>query len=406
MTANIKASVASGNIEIITSKSYAHRLLIAAALTNEESVIEKVYLSNDVTATLNCIKALGREVIIEDMNNESKKIIIRNNDCIMPNELVFDCFESGSTLRFFIPIALTLGKKVTFKGTKKLLSRGLEPYFDICCKQNIKVIQKDEEITFIGTLQSGDFFIPGNISSQFITGLLFACSMLDGDSRISLTTHLESKNYVDITLDVLKKANIDIAFNQNTYYIKGGQKYSLKHSVVEGDYSNAAFFDALNYLGGNVRINGLNDSSYQGDKVYQKHFKDLSQGFCTIDLKDCIDLGPILFCFAGINHGATFINTNRLKIKESNRINDLQKELIKLGIEVIELDNQVTVKKKVEKTINPVLDGSNDHRIVMALSVLLTTCGGRISGIEAVKKSYPNFFEDLIKLGIEVEYES
>lgn len=395
----IKKSKASGKVIVPPSKSYAHRLLIAAALTNKKCCVTNIELSNDINATINCLETLGKKVTFD--NN---KVIVETlkNFNELDDVLIFDCLESGSTLRFFIPLALTLGKTVIFKGTEKLISRGISVYEEICAKQNIKVIMEQNQITFNGLLKPDTFNIPGNISSQFITGLLFALPLLDSDSYVNITTNLESANYVDITLDVLRLTGIEIVNIDNRYIIKGSQEYQVSNFIVEGDYSNAAFLDALNYLDGNVELIGLKENSIQGDKIYKKYFKLLSCGYTEIDLQNAIDLGPILFVMASIFHGAHFINTKRLKIKESNRINDLALELNKFGINVEEYDNEVIIKKQELQKPTEILTGHNDHRIVMSLSVLLTLTGGYIIDEDAVKKSYPRFFEDLKQIGIEV----
>lgn len=395
----IKKSKASGKVIVPPSKSYAHRLLIAAALTNKKCCVTNIELSNDINATINCLETLGKKVTFD--NN---KVIVETlkNFNELDDDLVFNCLESGSTLRFFIPLALTLGKKVIFKGTEKLISRGISVYEEICAKQNIKVIIEQNQITFNGLLKPDTFNIPGNISSQFITGLLFALPLLDSDSYVNITTNLESANYVDITLDVLRLTGIKIVNIDNRYIIKGSQEYQVSNFIVEGDYSNAAFLDALNYLDGNVELIGLKENSIQGDKIYKKYFKLLSCGYTEIDLQNAIDLGPILFVMASIFHGAHFINTKRLKIKESNRINDLALELNKFSINVEEYDNEVIIKKQELQKPTEILTGHNDHRIVMSLSVLLTLTGGYIIDEDAVKKSYPRFFEDLKQIGIEV----
>lgn len=407
MKAKINKSIANGIIKAQPSKSYAHRLLIAAALSNEESVISNVVLSNDIIATINCIKALGKEVIITGDN--IKTVIIKNNDefnILDQEEIIFNCLESGSTLRFFIPIALLLNKKVTFTGTPKLISRGIQIYEDICLKQNIKVIKEDNKITFIGKLNSDNFQIEGNISSQFISGLLFALPLLEEDSCINITTVLESKNYIDITIDVLQQAGIIIdRKDDNSYYIVGNQKYDRLTCSVEGDYSNSAFLDALNYLDGNVNITGLNINSFQGDKKYLELFNELNNKYIECNIKNCIDLGPILFCFASLKHGGCFTGVNRLRIKESDRISDIKEELEKFNINIIEENDKVIINNKNIKKPECILNGKNDHRIVMALSIMLSVYGGEIEGIEAVNKSYPNFFDDLKTLGIEVIYE-
>lgn len=407
MKVTINKSVAKGIVQAQPSKSYAHRLLIASALTNEESTIENVVLSNDILATINCIKALGKDVIIK--GDYIKTIIIKNNDNFNidnKEEIIFDCLESGSTLRFFIPIALLLNKKVIFKGTKKLISRGIQIYEDICATQNIEIIKEEDKITFIGKLQADCFNVLGNISSQFISGLLFALPLLDEDSCITITTPLESKNYIDITIDVLRQSGIIIdQKDDNKYYIIGNQQYGLNNCIVEGDYSNASFIDSFNYLNGEVDIKGLNKESYQGDKVYTNHFEKLNQEYCECDIKNCIDLGPILFAFASLKHGGCFTGVSRLRIKESDRISDIKEELQKFNVEVIEEDNKVIINNKNIKAPNEILNGKNDHRIVMALSIMLSVYGGMIEGVEAVNKSYPSFFDDLKSLGVEVMYE-
>lgn len=407
MKVKINKSIANGIIDAQPSKSYAHRLLIASSLCDDECVISNVVLSNDILATINCIKALGKEVMI--VGEGKKTIIIKKNNNFNindQNEIVFDCLESGSTLRFFIPIALLLNKKVIFKGTEKLLSRGISVYENICEKQNIQLIKEKTQITFVGKLQADNFVVEGNISSQFITGLLFALPLLDEDSCINIMTSLESKNYIDITLDVLKQAGIVIERKKDSsYFIIGNQKYNKINLTVEGDYSNSAFLETFNYLNGNVLIEGLNKNSYQGDKKYLDIFPKLNQGYYECDIKNCIDLGPILFCFASLKHGGCFTGVNRLRIKESDRIKDIKEELEKFNVIVTEEDNKVIINNKMITKPNVILNGKNDHRLVMALSIMLTVFGGEIEGVEAINKSYPDFFNDLQKLGIEVIYD-
>lgn len=411
MKVTINKSIANGSIIAQPSKSYAHRLLIAAALSKEESVVKNVVLSNDILATINCLKALGKDITIKENENNKNTLVIKDNknfNIDKVDKIEFDCLESGSTLRFFIPIALLLNKKVIFKGTKKLISRGIQVYEEICDKQGINVIKQEDSITFVGKLKADNFELVGNISSQFITGLLFALPLLEEDSCINIITNLESKNYIDITIDVLKNAGITIEVkDENHYYIVGSQKYQSINISVEGDYSNASFIESLNYLDGNVKIEGLNKNSYQGDKAYIELFEKLSNGYCECDIKNCIDLGPILFAFASLNHGGCFTGVNRLRIKESDRIKDIKEELEKFNIEVTEFENEnkVVINNKNINKPKDILYGKNDHRIVMALSIMLTKFGGIIDGVEAVNKSYPNFFDDLKSLGIEVEYE-
>ena len=395
----IKKSKAFGTIEVPPSKSYAHRLLIAAALSNKPCKLQNIELNNDVKSTIKCLEAMGKKITI---NQSDVTIETKTKYADLPEKLEFECFESGSTLRFMIPIALTLNRLLVFKGTEKLISRGISVYEEICKSQQIEVIKEKDQIILNGVLKPDTFNIPGNISSQFISGLLFALPLLNEDSYINITTDLESANYIDMTLDVLQDAGIEVVNFDNRFIVKGSQEYKEINQKVEGDYSNAAFLDAFNYLEGNVNLTGLKENSIQGDKVYKKYFNLLSKGFAEIDLKNAIDLGPILFTFASIFHGGHFINTNRLTIKESNRIKDLEEELNKFGITLELPDNEVIIKKQEINAPTEVLDGHNDHRIIMALSVLLSITGGKIKGEDAVSKSYPNFFNDLKELGIEV----
>lgn len=401
----INKSIANGTIIAQPSKSYAHRLLIASCLAKEESIVKNIVLSDDIIATINCIKTLGKEVEIEGKEIKTLRIKNKDNyDINLYDELIFDCNESGSTLRFFIPIALTLGKKVTFKGTKRLIQRGIKIYEDICEKQNIQLIKDECSITFIGKLKSDVFEIDGSISSQFITGLLFALPLLEGESQIKIISKLESKNYIDITIDVLKKAGIEVDICEDKYIINK-QIYKNNSYITEGDYSNSAFIECFNYLNGNVSIQGLNQFSVQGDKKYLDILPKLNEGYCTVDISNCIDLGPILFCFASLKYGGCFTGTNRLKIKESDRIGAVRNELNKFGVEVIEDDNKVYIKNNNIHKPDEILNGQNDHRIVMALSVMLSVYGGCIEEAQAINKSYPGFFKDLEKLGIEVKYD-
>ncbi len=399
----IKPSIASGKVVVPPSKSYAHRLLIAAALANEEAKVQNIALSNDIIATINCLEALGKKITVLDSEN-NKTIIIKNSDEELADELVFNCLESGSTLRFFIPIALLTGKKVKFIGSEKLMSRGLKVYEDLCLKQNINYTKDSTSISFDGLLTSDEFNIPGNISSQFITGLLFALPLLKKNSVINITTEIESKNYIDITLDVLNRSGIQIVVIDNKYYIKGNQTYLSNNYIVEGDYSNAAFLDVFNYLGGKVELIGLNKDSKQGDKIYQEYFKLLNTSYQELDISNCIDLGPILFAFASMKHGAKFTGTKRLKIKESDRILAVDAEISKFGGKISDFGDFVIIDKQILTKPKKVLFGQNDHRIVMMLSVLASVYGGTIDNIEAVNKSYPHFFKDLESLGIEVHY--
>lgn len=407
MKVRIEPSIAKGEIIVPPSKSYTHRLLIAGALSRKESTISNVVLSEDVKATIKCLEAIGKKIEILNDPNSVNYLIKINTVCDfedLPNEIIFDCFESGSTLRFLVPIALLTGKIVTFKGTEKLISRGILPYEEICQKQDIQVLKTLDKITFKGKLKSDEFVIPGNISSQFVTGLLFALPLLKEKSKIKIINNLESKNYIDITLDVLKNAGIEINSIDGEYHIVGNQTYKPGKYVVEGDFSNAAYLEVFNYLNGEVKLKGLNKDSLQGDKIYQEYFKLLASDYQTIDLSNCIDLGPILFAFSIMNFGAKFLNTQRLKIKESDRVRATNCEIAKFGGKIEEFEDFVVINEQILRKPKKLLNGQNDHRIVMMLAIMASVYGGTIEGIEAVNKSYPNFFKDIEKLGIKVTY--
>lgn len=394
----INKSIAKGTIVVPPSKSYAHRYIIAGMLASNNMELLNVEYSNDILETLNAALALGSSYI-----KDEDKIIFKNlNNLDEP--LVLNVLESGSTLRFLIPLSMVLHNQVIIYGSEKLFSRGLEVYEEIFKEQGITYFKTPTSLKINGSLGYGNFKINGNISSQYITGLLFALPLLNGDSTIDVIPPIESKPYIDITLDVLKKfgIKIDVFSDYQKFVIKGQQKYvSPKQIYVEGDYSNAAFLEVYNYFSGSVLLEGLSSNSCQGDKVYKEYFKELSKGFTTIDLGNAIDLGPIMFVFASLKHGAHFVNTARLRIKESDRISDMASELAKIGAKTMILDNEVYIYK-ANNLHNVVFNSHNDHRIAMALTIIATIVGGEIIGAEAVNKSYPSFYDDIKSLGIEV----
>lgn len=396
MKAVISPSLARGVISAPPSKSYAHRLLICASLSRNGEV-ENVELSDDIKATLSCLDKLGFK---SEISGKNVKFAGKNSE----NEAL-NCLESGSTLRFLIPLALVLKGEAKFIGSEKLFSRGLGVYEDIFKKQNIAYKLDKDCIEIKGKLNPGIYEVDASISSQFITGLLFALPLLDGDSEIHLKERLGSKPYIDITIDVLSRAGIKVIETSFGYQIKGGQHYKMAYEKVEADYSNAAFLDGLNLLGGNVEINNLNPISKQGDKVYRDLYPLLVNGHPVIDLKDAIDLGPILFSLASVFNGATFKNIERLRIKESDRVKDTLDMLSCFGVKYEIKENEVEIYKCELHAPKGEVVPAKDHRLVMSAAILLTKYGGTLANIEAVNKSYPSFFEDLKSLGVEVKYE-
>ena len=407
----INPSKAKGKMTAPPSKSMAHRHLICAALAQGKSVIHNIDLSEDIKATLSCIEQLGiKTEINQDIITVYGNEFINSNS----NNLVhtFNCNESGSTLRFFIPLAMLLNGKSFFTGSEVLMTRPLSVYEEICLKQNIILEHKKQSINGIekngieiqGKLKSDDFIIPGNISSQFITGLLFTLPLLSNDSTITLTKSVESRPYIDMTILVLNEFGVRVEWkDDNKLYIPGNQKYRSTDTFVEGDYSNAAFFEALNTLGGDIEIEGLKPDSLQGDKIYLQYFGELKKGFASLDISDCPDLGPILFTLAAALHGGEFTGTKRLKIKESNRGQVMCEELAKFGVKTQQEENRIVIYGGELHRPEKKICGHNDHRIVMSMAVLLTITGGEIEGTEAVRKSLPDFFERIRKLGIDFQ---
>ena len=321
----------------------------------------------------------------------------------IPENTVLDCGESGSTLRFLLPLCLISGQRVTLTGKGRLMERPLGIYQQLCRENGFLFEQDGDALTVCGTLQSGKYSVPGNVSSQFITGLLYALSQVSDESRVEVTGSFESASYVDITLSVLSAFGADITREKNTYIVTGSSSFYNGDYTVEGDCSNAAFLDAYNLLDGNVKVLGLSPETPQGDWVYKQMYADLVAGEKCFDLSDCPDLGPVMFALAAALGGATFTGTARLRIKESDRCATMAEELAKFGIATEISENAVKVLPGELTVPTETLFGHNDHRIVMALSLLCSLTGGTIEGAEAVAKSYPNYFEVIQSLGIEMK---
>lgn len=397
MTVKISKCCPKGKVKAPPSKSMAHRALICGALSGGSKIMNLAW-SKDIAATLSCLEDLGARV--EKKGNSVSIGLFNPFQPPKKNEIF--CDESGSTLRFLIPICLLSGASITLGGSERLFSRPLSVYEDIFCEQGIVFKRTKKNITISGKLKSGVYKVPGNISSQFISGLLFALPLLEGDSRIEVVGNFESASYVNLTLSTLSAFGIKIEREENSFNIKGGQMYKGLSYTVEGDCSNAAFLEAFNLLGGEVKVEGIDENTLQGDRVYKGYFEALERGQKEFDLSDCPDLAPVMFALAAAKGGAKFTGTRRLRMKESNRGAAMAEELAKFGIEVDVGENECTVKAGELKTPTETLCGHNDHRIVMALSVLCTAVGGYIDGAEAVNKSFPDFFETMLELKAEL----
>lgn len=397
----VNKSTAKGVISAPPSKSLAHRYIICAALSEGESIISNVDFSEDIKATMDSVNSLGAKTELIDASTVRVEGIGEN---FSKKSLDIYCRESGSTMRFFMGIAFGYGVESKFYGSTTLRNRPFSVYETICKEQNIVFERKEDHIFLHGKIKAGNYDIPGNISSQFITGLMFSLARLDDDSVINLIPPVESRSYIDLTIQAMKMFGVEVDWSSDTaLYIKGNQKYVSRSVTVEGDYSNAAFLDAFNLIGGDVCVENLNSNSLQGDRVYKEYFKALKSGKPTLDISDCPDLGPILFAMAAACNGGVFTGTKRLKIKESDRGTVMCAELEKFGVKSCLEENTIEIFKSDLITPSSALSGHNDHRIVMSLSLLLSVTGGKLEGAEAVRKSYPGFFDDIIDLGIEVD---
>lgn len=399
MKVKILPSKTSGEVSAPPSKSFAHRYLIGSVLSRGKCVIKNIADSDDISATLSCIEQLGGSVT-KDGNIVT---VIPTNEKQIENA-VFDCKESGSTLRFFIPVVLATGaKNCTFSGSERLLARGIKEYEKLFENSDVKIKSDEKSIEISGTLSAGNYEISGDVSSQYTTGMLFALSVLSGKSTLKITGNAESRAYVDMTIKVLKYFGADIAEPEKNFFeINGKGRLAPGEFTVEGDWSNAAFLIAFSRLLGTISVSGLNENSVQGDRFSSVAFDALDGENAEIDLKDCPDLAPILFAYAAYKNGGKFTNTRRLRVKESDRANVMAEELKKFGANVKVYENSVEIEKTQLKPPIVPLCGHNDHRIVMALSALAAVFGAEIDGAEAVNKSYPDFFRVIKKAGVNV----
>lgn len=416
MKAVIKPSIAHGKVTIPPSKSMAHRAIICAALAKGTSVISNVDYSQDILATIECMRKLGADIKCD----KTSVTVTGINDFCHITDTNIECNESGSTLRFLIPLFSLTGQKTTFTGKNRLLKRPQKIYEDIFKNAGLCFVQDEEKIEIQGAVPSGEYTINGNVSSQFISGLLFCLPLLSSDSRIKIIPPFESRSYIGLTIQMLAKFGVEIVREDDlTLLIKGNQQYTAHDETVEGDFSQFAFFAVLSAINNPVDICGMDPDSLQGDKQilnilcdfgcdisFENGIYSVSAQKLTakkIDLENCPDLGPVLCTLAMFSNGTTHItNANRLRIKESDRILAMQTECAKLGCKIEDTENDVFIHSGFAQPTET-LSGWKDHRIVMALAVALSRIGGEIDGCEAVSKSYPSFFEDLKKAGIDVQ---
>ena len=404
-----------GSIEIPSSKSLAHRALICAALADNPSVIRNVSLNDDVDRTVDALRHAGCEITV----NDSDIKVVPTISIGSYGGSVIDCNASGSTLRFLIPLYSLSGRKCRFTGTARLMERPQDVYLE--CLDGFA--REDYYWCINERIRAGEYSIKGNISSQFITGLLFALPLLAEDSHIHVTDHFESRPYVDMTIDVLKHFGVSVKRNESDIYIPGGQKYKGNDYLVPADDSQGACFLALGVLAGiPVKAMRMRTDSIQGDHAivdilhkaggnvtYQNDGYVADGGNLksfSADISDTPDLGPVLFVLATQCQGTSVITgTERLRLKESDRVEAMRRELSRMGCIIDVEENTVRIKGKQILKDGAELSCHNDHRIAMALSILALAAGKQItlSEAECIKKSYPDFFEDLKQLGADIK---
>lgn len=418
-----------GTVLVPSSKSMGHREIICAGLAAGTSIVDNISMSKDIEATCRCLRALGVGIAQVPSRFAGRTALrIEGSGQLKAAEQGADCGESGSTLRFFIPLGALLNEPFTFIGHGKLVERPLQAYYDIFAEQGLAYSNNEGmlPLTVNGRLRAGTYRLPGNVSSQYVSGLLFALPLLDGDSIIEITSPLESASYVDMTLSCLAKYGISITNEENNhrrYLIRGGQKYKAQNSVVEGDWSQAAFWTVAGSLGAAVACEGVDFSSLQGDQavvlIMQSMKAKLTTGSASvsvsggmtkatlIDAADCPDIIPVLTVLAAVSEGTTeIINAGRLRIKECDRLAAITSELNKLGAAITELPEGLLIKGKPEGLAGGgCVDAWNDHRIAMSLAVAAACCTApfELTGAKSVQKSYPSFWEDYAAVGGRIE---
>jgi 3-dehydroquinate synthase/3-phosphoshikimate 1-carboxyvinyltransferase len=364
-------------ITVPSSKSIAHRALICAYLAGGNCEIKNLTVSDDIQATIDALEALDGD------------------------NITIDCKESGSTLRFLIPLVAALGKTATFVGEGRLPNRPLTPYVDELSKKGINFTAACLPFTMSGQLEPGKFSFPGNISSQFISGLLFALPLLDGHSEIDLTTALESAPYVDLTLDCLSEFGVDVVRRRGDFLISGVQKYKPASFEIEGDYSQGAFPLAANFLGADIQINGLPEKTLQGDKKILEILEEIryNSNVIEINAENIPDLVPLLAVVGSFSKAGMVISgASRLKLKESNRILAISEALNSIGGNIVADSDGLTIHPVPHFTGGEVTS-HNDHRIAMAIAIasLKSTADIVLYNYECVSKSYPTFWKDFLK---------
>ena len=421
-----------GSVLVPSSKSMGHRMCICAGLSGNNCIVDNIAISKDIEATNRCLTGLGVSVTEAPSQHKGRTAFQYSWNHAFPSEQVTaDCGESGSTLRFFIPVGALCNVPFTFEGHGKLVSRPLQPYYDLFDKQKLRYRTAENghlPLTVAGRLNPGNYVLPGDVSSQFVSGLLFALPLLEGDSTLEILPPLESASYIELTLSSLRMFGIDIKRKDLLHYeIPGSQTYRApsERVQVEGDWSQAAFWLVAGAIGSQDGLccKGLRESSLQGDKAILKILRNMGADItvrdstftvapsglhgCEIDAADCPDLVPVLSVAAAVAEGTTHIvNAGRLRIKECDRLAAMHSELVKLGADITEEPEGLLIKGKPEGLRGgAIVDAWNDHRIAMSMAVAALACKEplTLTGGESVSKSYPEFWKDYAGVGGKME---
>jgi 3-phosphoshikimate 1-carboxyvinyltransferase len=403
----------SGTVQIPPSKSETHRAIIASSLAKGKSVISNVSFSDDVLATIGAMEKIGVK-----FSKSAQQLTVNGvGRVFLSDDNFIDCNESGSTLRFLIPLLSLSKQKVVFTGKPGLFRRPMSIYENMFKQMNLSFLQSEKSIIMSGSLIPGVYELPGNVSSQFISGLLFALPLLKGDSIVKITTLLESEDYVTMTVRMLKLYGITIDVFGNEFHIKGNQIYTPAHFAVEGDYTQMAVYAVAGFLNGDITVKNINPDASQPDrrildfgKQMGGLFDSIENGFAfkksttkgiTIDIGQSPDIGPILALLGALSEGTTVIdNATRLQYKESNRLLSTYETLKAMGVDVTMTESSLTIQGK-SILEGGTFDSFGDHRIVMmaAISACRSHKPVLIKNADAVNKSYPDFFADFAKIG-------
>lgn len=416
MNVVLRPSTVSGSVTIPPSKSQSHRAIIAASLAPGKSTISNIAYSDDVIATIGAMEKIGAKFV--KLPHQLHVTGVRR--LAVTDDNFIDCNESGSTLRFILPIFSLVKDKVVFTGKKSLFKRPMNLYENLWKKQGLHYQATEDTILTQGTLTPGNYEIPGNVSSQFISGLLFTLPLLKADSTLQVVGDFESRQYVDMTIETLAQFHIKIHVDDQTFRIPGNQTYHPTNVTVEGDFSQLAFFAVMGILGGSVLCKNVPFQTHQPDRKMLDFIRDMGgvyevkeQGIlfrksntvgCSLDVSQCPDIAPVLSVLAACSEGKSqIVNAARLKMKESNRLATTAEMIQKLG-GVCDMGEDSLSIQGVPSFQGGTFESHHDHRIVMSVAAASVRAKENIviHGAEAVNKSYPNFFQDLASLGVQV----